>query len=138
MFPKVTIRLPNASALFPKLNLAKALLTIGYTGIAAVFISALTYLVQLSADRVASTPQLTITFLTLNLFAWWLGGYARMDRASERFGKTLIMLGDLLILLNLYIICFLYVPLLEGQVYRSLTAALAAGICYHSYQYRRL
>ncbi|HKX30749.1 MAG TPA: hypothetical protein VJ302_23870 [Blastocatellia bacterium] len=137
MFAKVSVLFPQVSVLFPKLNLAKALLAIGYTGIAAVFISALTYLMQISANQAAATAPLTLTFLGLNLVAWWCGAYAQRNRSSGRFGRTLSMLGDLLILLNVYVLCFLYLPPLAGQVSQSVSAALLVGICYYLYWYRR-
>ncbi len=121
--------------MFQKLKLAKARLAVGYTGVAAVFLSALAYLVQISTNPAAVTLPLTLTFLVLNFAAWWLGGEARANQSTERFGLTLLILGDILVLLNFYALFFLYVPLFQGEVSKSLSAALLAGIVYHLYWY---
>lgn len=137
MFPKVSAMYAKVPAVFPKLNLAKALLAAGYTGVAVVFVSGLAYLMQISASPADAALLLTLIFFSLNALAWWFGNYARTVLSSERFGKTPLMLGDLLVILNLYALFFLYVPLLEGRIHASLSAALLAGIVYNLYWYRQ-
>ena len=123
--------------MFQKLKLAKALVVAGYLGAVAVLVSALVYVFQLTAQPATATLPLTLTFLGLNLLAWWLGHEAGSNPATERFSGAPRLLGDALLLLNLHTLCLLYVPLLQGQIYASLCAALLVGIVYHLYFFTR-
>src|SRR5262245_38103950 len=107
-----------------QVKLNKLILAVGYVGVAIVFLSTAAYSLQVTLSPAAATGVLAVTFCLINILAWSVGYYARLNAQTEAFGTTLLVLGDVIFPLNLYAPFFLYIALLKGQAFHSITAVL--------------